>query len=544
MDPPKQSNLGTLMRAGREVYIAAVGLTKVDLTGNVFASVFDLFRDAYERALEASSLREFDAIQVGIMDSEEFENRANIAAKIADRLGLVGVPAVRSETASSTGAAAFHEACYKIRSGDADQVLVIAGERMKTVTTAEATMIMSKTVDPVERRFGFTMPALIALVTQAFFEERAVRGDDVAAVLSRLMYRAHRLGADNPLAAFSGRPEPLSAYFDEQKNLPVATPLHRKDCSPICDGAAAIILTAQPQRVRVSGLGSATDTSSLLDRSELSHLPATRRAAAFAYHDAGIAEIRSLPGLIAEVHDAFNSLLPISLVDLGLFEPGDVIEALVGPLGGDAEPLDPYQNRVTGPRGRIPVNMSGGLKSRGHPVGGTGLFQIAELYLQLVGEFPNPKAQVARPQTGVTNSIGGPGNNVYVTVIEVSDASRPRFEYLPRPQRTIDVVGRPRRPPATLHGRRAKIEAATTIHVTASGEGPIHVALLSVGGRRVFAKFDTPAELGEHLISALAGKRARFLVKDDGDHYFQLVDTRWDIQGLFRDLWDRLGFRT
>ena len=147
--PEKGPNLDSMVRGGREVYIASVGLTKVDLTGKVFGSIFDLFRNAYERATEGITPPTFDAIQVGIMDSEEFENRANIAAKIADRLHLVGVPAVRSETASSTGAAALHEACYKIRSGAADNVLVIAGERMKMVETTEATRIMSKTVDPV-----------------------------------------------------------------------------------------------------------------------------------------------------------------------------------------------------------------------------------------------------------------------------------------------------------------------------------------------------------------------------------------------------------
>ncbi len=153
----------------KDVYIAAVGLTKVDLTGRIFASVFDLFAEAYRKALEDSSVRTFDAVQVGIMDSEEFENRANIATKIADRLGLTGIPAVRSETASSTGAAALHEAYYKIASGEFETVLVLAGERMKMVTTDVATKIMSKTVDPEERRFGFTMPALIALITQAWF---------------------------------------------------------------------------------------------------------------------------------------------------------------------------------------------------------------------------------------------------------------------------------------------------------------------------------------------------------------------------------------
>ncbi len=92
----------------KDVYIAAVGLTKVDLTGRIFGSVFDLFAEAYRRALQDSSVRRFDALQLGIMDSEEFENRANIATKVADRLGLTGIPAIRSETASSTGSATLN----------------------------------------------------------------------------------------------------------------------------------------------------------------------------------------------------------------------------------------------------------------------------------------------------------------------------------------------------------------------------------------------------------------------------------------------------
>ena len=158
----------------KSVYIAGDGLTKVDLTGRVFGSIFDLFAEAYRRALEDSPVRSFGAVQIGIMDSEEFENRANIAAKVVDKIGLTGAPAIRSETASSTGAAAFHEAYYKIASGEFDHVLVLAGERMKNVTTDVATEIMSRTVDPVERRFGFTMPGLIALVTQAWLRERGI----------------------------------------------------------------------------------------------------------------------------------------------------------------------------------------------------------------------------------------------------------------------------------------------------------------------------------------------------------------------------------
>ncbi|MFQ5513015.1 MAG: beta-ketoacyl synthase N-terminal-like domain-containing protein [Myxococcota bacterium] len=537
--PPKLSTLHRMRAGVRDVYIAGVGLTKVDLTGKIFASVFDLFQDAYRRAQEGFARVSFDAIQVGIMDSEEFENRANIAAKIADRLGLVGVPAVRSETASSTGAAAFHEACHKIRSGAADHVLVIAGERMKTVTTLEATHIMSKTVDPVERRFGFTMPALIALMTQVFCDERRLRGPEVADVLSRLMHRAHAFGAENPLAAFSGRPEPLSAYFDTERNLPVATPLHRKDCSPICDGAAAIILTAMPRAVRVAGLGAATDTSSLLDRTELARMEATRRAAEFAYYEAGIRDIRNVEGLIAEAHDAFNSLLPMNLVDLGLFDPAEAIDALIGKGRGEAEAQDPFANPLTGPHGRIPVNLSGGLKARGHPVGGTGLFQIAELFLQLTGRFPNPRAQAPDRRMGIAHSIGGPGNNIFVTLLERAGNRREVTEHLPEPPRYLRPTGSPRAPASELHGRRARIEAATTIHVTATESAPIHIALLSIGDRRVFAKLDHPVEPGV----TLSGQSARFLVKDDGDHYFQLVRDRWDVQSLFRSLRERMQLR-
>lgn len=514
----------------KPVYIAGVGLTKVDLTGRVFGSVFDLFAQAFARALQDSRIRSFDAVQIGIMDSEEFENRANIAAKVVDRLGLRGVPAVRSETASSTGAAAFHEACYKIASGHCESVLVLAGERMKTVTTEVATSIMSKTVDPEERRFGFTMPGLIALVTQGWFAQQGIDREAAPAILARLMRRAHALGAENPLAAFYGKPEPLEAYFDEKKNLPVATPLMRKDCSPICDGAAAIILTSKPDAVRVAGLGSATESSSVLDRVALDHLDATRQAARVAYYRAGIRDPGRLAGIVVEAHDAFNSLLPIDLVDLGLLPAEEVVEALVG--NPAEEPGDPFAHPVTGVAGRIPTNLSGGLKARGHPVGGTGLFQIAECALQLMDRFPNPRAQVRGANLGVAHSIGGPGNNVYVTVIERSDSLR-LPEAVPEPRLHFEAV-QPKAVPdlSKLDGASATVEAATTIHVTASGHpGPVHVAVVNLDGTRIFARLDEAGEPGDETREALAGQRVKLLVRDDGDSYFQ-IDRAADRSGI------------
>src|SRR5262245_17091702 len=458
------------------------------------------------------------------MDSEEFENRANIATKVADRLGLTGIPAVRSETASSTGAAAFHEAYYKVASGEFETVLVLAGERMKMVTTEVATAIMSKTVDPEERRFGFTMPALIALITQAWMRERGIGGRDVADVLARLMLRAHALGARNPLAAFYGRPEPLAAYFDASANLPVATPLMRKDCSPICDGAAALVLTSRPRAGRVAGLGSATETSSILDRDELTSLEATRRAARIACWRAGIADLRAQEGLVVEAHDAFNSLLPIGLTDLGLVDADDAIEALVGPLAGD--PQDPLANPVTGPRGRVPTNLSGGLKARGHPVGGTGLFQISECFLQLVERFPVREAQVPGARLGVAQSIGGPGNNNYVTLLERSDTRRRREEV--RPPRML-FESRRQRParelPAKLHDASATVVAATAIPVTAGGGPPLHVALLESEGRRLFARLD-PEQETSVSDQELAGQKVRVRITSDGDPIFTLGPQR------------------
>jgi acetyl-CoA acetyltransferase len=502
----------------KPVYIAGVGLTKVDLTGRVFGSVFDLFAEAFEKALADSRVSSFGAVQVGIMDSEEFENRANIAATLADRLGLRGVPAIRTETASSTGAAAFHEACHKVAAGACESVLVLAGERMKTVTTEVATAIMSKTVDPEERRFGFTMPALIALVTRAWMQAQGIGPRRGREILSRLMWRAHALGAENPLAAFHGRPEPLTAYFDPAKNLPVATPLTRKDCSPICDGAAAVIVTSRPEGLRVAGLGSATESSSVLDRAALDHLDATRLAASRAYFQAGIAEPRALEGLVVEAHDAFNSLLPIDLADLGLATPGEAVAALVGDLG--APPLDPLRHPVTGVAGRAPINLSGGLKARGHPVGGTGLFQIAECALQLMERFPNPRAQVPRARLGIAHSIGGPGNNVYVTVLERADSKRRREPVLaPRLVfgRSPDAGRRRLTAPRDLEGAVGQVLAATTIHVAAGpSAGPLPVAVVLVDGVRHLARLDPAAAADAPPEEALAGQRVRLLLGADG----------------------------
>ena len=215
---------------------------------------------------------------------------------------------------------------------------------------------------------------------------------------------------------------------------------------------------------------------------------------------------------------------------------------LIGETG--STPEHPAQHPVTGVRGRIPTNLSGGLKSRGHPVGGTGLFQISEVFLQLTERFPNPRVQVAGARIGVAHSIGGPGNNVYVTVLEKTESNRKREE-VPRPRMQFTSGDRPRerRDEKSFQGGNAVVEASTTIHVTTSAHrAPIHVALLRIDGRRVFAKLDHAYHEGEGMEAVLAGRKVKLLVKDDGDHYFQVPRGRsFDLGRLVQAIRRRTG---
>ena len=254
--------------------------------------------------------------------------------------------------------------------------------------------------------------------------------------------------------------------------------------------------------------------------------------ASLAYWRAGIARPHELENVVVEAHDAFNSLLPIDLIDLGLAAPEDAVEFLVGDLASPAP--HPLANPVTGPSGRLATNLSGGLKARGHPVGGTGLFQIAECFLQMTGRFPNPRAQVAGATLGLAQSIGGPGNNVYVTVLEREDSRRRRDEVAP-PRVHFERSPRPASlDENALDGARAVVDASTTIHVTGKdAPEPAHVAILSINGQRVFAKLDREASAELPPEEMLTGQKVRLLVKDDGDQYFQLEPGGLGLGGIF-----------
>lgn len=382
---------GTRGRLGRvtEVFIAGVGMTRFGRRPEPLA---DLVLEAAERAIADSGIEEFDAVFVGAMAPETFLDVSNMASVVVDHLGLVPAPAVRVETASSTGAALFDAAYYAVASGKVERALLVAGEVMTRVSTRRATTLMTGVIDGDERAHGATMPALAGLSARRYMHEYGLTPEEMALVA----VKNHRNGVANPHAQIRKEITVEEAIASKI----VSDPLRLYDCAPISDGAAAVVLVGGARRgaVRVAGLGHATDRLAVEMRDSLTTFASTRLSAAQAYRRAGIGP--SDIG-VAEVHDAFTIFEIIGTEDLGFFAPGEGRRAVV--------------EGATGPEGRIPVNLSGGLKARGHPVGASGLAQIVELTWQLRGEAAYP----SRPaRWGLAQSIGGLATNNLVTILE------------------------------------------------------------------------------------------------------------------------------
>jgi acetyl-CoA C-acetyltransferase len=276
-------------------------------------------------------------------------------------------------------------------SGHYENVLVIGAEKMTHLPTKESTKILAKVIDPKERMYGASMPALAAMVTRLYMEKFDLSQEELAQVA----VKNHKNGTMNPYAHFQ---EEIAAE-DVLTSRMIADPLRLYDCSPMSDGACALILTPARGDVRVTGLGQGTDTISLSDRKKLTSFKSTKIAASKAYK---MADIFPQDIDCAELHDAFTSFEIISSEDLGFFGEGE---------GGNA-----LSQGITSLNGDLPINPSGGLKARGHPVGASGLAQIIEIFWQLTKNAG--KRQVDKARVGLTQSTGGLGNNNFVTILE------------------------------------------------------------------------------------------------------------------------------
>lgn len=423
----------------KSVYIGGIGMTRF---GKSSHTLIELVCEAGITALSNTSIQEVDAIYVAAMNPEEFTGESNLASHVAEALGLTGIPAVRVETATSAGAAAFQLAFQGIASGYYRQVLVIGGEKMTHLSTAANTRILAEVIDAQERRCGATMPALAAMITQSYRHRYHLSEARLERVLCQIAIKNHLNGAHNPCAQFRhaiSRSEYLASKM-------IAFPLRLYDCAPISDGAAATVLTAERTDLLVSGIGQGTGPISLRVRSDLTSFPATQIAATKAYEMAAL-EPRDID--FAEVHDAFTSFEVISAEDLGFFgagKAGDAVEAGITSLDGV-----------------LPINPSGGLKARGHPAGASGIAQIVEAVKGLRGEAPFKLKR--EPRRALTHSIGGFGTNNFVTIVERARPARSRVK------KTAIAESRHFRPVRRKHrsariAARARIETFTVLYVT------------------------------------------------------------------------------
>ena len=359
--------------------------------------------------------QDIEAVVVGSQNPFAFNHLDNVAAKIAGLLGISGVKSVLIDTASSSGASAFENAYLEIASGRYEHVLTIGIQKMTDVTTDDATQIIAGVIDKEEAEYGLTMPACGALVAKSLMHHYKLDDAEWLDLASRWAERAHRFADKRPEAHLNFALSAKTYYDDMQsgRNWTFYDPLRLYDCCPQSDAVAACILTSEPQAVQVSGVGAATDLPTIADRGQFGSFPATVIAARYAYAMACLPNIRDMAHkLYVNMHDPFSSFGPVNLLDLGLVDEDEALEALL-------------HDDITGPQGRFPTNLSGGLLARGHPLGATGMVQVVENHRMLL----NTNAY----QMALAHSIGGPINNNVVTLLEKTEhfEQRDRWPFKP-----------------------------------------------------------------------------------------------------------------
>jgi acetyl-CoA C-acetyltransferase len=385
----------------RDVAIVGVGLSR---WGEVWSeSLRSLWTSAALAALDDAGVDSVDAVTVGCMSGGLFIGQEHLGALLVDELGMAGVPATRVESACASGGLALRTGFAEVAAGLADIVLVTGVEKMTDCSGEEATAALATAADQeLEVFYGATFPGLYAMMATAHMERWGTTREQLALVA----VKNHHNGTLNPNAQF--RREVTVA--EVIGSTMVAEPLTILDCSPITDGAAAVVIadleTARKLAkgrplVRIAGVGQATDRIALHARRDLTTLEATVTAAKQAYAMAG----KSPADLnLVEVHDCFTIAEIMVLEALGLCAPGQG-----GPL---------TQSGRTALGGDIPVNPSGGLKAKGHPVGATGVAQAVEIVKQLRGEAG--KRQVEGARVGLTQNMGGTGASTLVHIMEVA----------------------------------------------------------------------------------------------------------------------------
>jgi len=380
------------------VSIVSAGLSKFGKREGLYGR--ELFAEAageaFDRCPKLDPKKDVQALFVGHM-GESYEHQGHTGATMADWAGLLHVPATRTEAACGSSGVALRAGIYAVLSGLCDVVMVGGVEKMTHRTTPEVTEFLAMASDyPFEQWHGITFPGLFALMATAHMHKYGTTERQ----LGMVAVKNHYHGSLNPKAHMQ---KEITLEMALSSRV-IAWPLKLYDCSLITDGASCVILT-KPELakkytdtpVHIIGSGQASDTIGMYEREGFTSLAAAKIAAKQAYEMAGV---KPEDVDCAEVHDCFTIAEIIAYEDLGFCKPGE---------GGKLVEKD--ETRLGG---RLPVNTSGGLKAKGHPVGATGTGQAYEMYLQLTGNAD--KRQVKNAEIGVTHNVGGSGATAAVHV--------------------------------------------------------------------------------------------------------------------------------
>ncbi len=388
--------------------VAIVGVGMIPFGRRDEDSLLDMLAYASLKALDDASLgdKTVDAVYVGNMGAGAVQHQTSVASSLVDRLSLLPAAADAIENGPASGGSAVKNGLLAVASGYYDLVLVAGGEKMREITGWRATDFVATMTHPqAEYPYGVTLPGMAGMFTRLYMEKYGVTREMLVAV----SIKNQEMGTRNPYAHVEMALS-KEGIFDSPhaivNNPPAADPLHLYDACPVSDGAAALILCPLDMArqfnktpVLVAGFGQATDTHTLQERSDPTDLKAVTLAAKQAFERA---KLKPSDIHVAELHDAFTILEIAESEHVGFFKKGE---------GGKAV----LEGR-TRLGGQIPINVSGGLKARGHPVGATGVAQIVDIVWQLRHELPKDR-QVKNAQNGLTVNFGGFGNNVTAFVL-------------------------------------------------------------------------------------------------------------------------------
>lgn len=383
--------------------VAIVGIGKTAFGAFPDRDLRSLAVEAVENALSDAdvSAAAVQAFYLGNFAGPSFVGQNHLAPYVGAAAGFDGIPCTRFEDACASGGSAFFHAWMSVAAGVYDLVVAAGVEKMTSQSTPRVTEILAGAGDMAgEGRAGATFPALFAMIARRHMHQYGTTREQLAAV----SVKNHANGAKNPLAHM----RKVITLEQAMAGKPIAEPLNVYDCSLISDGAAAVVIVPLERAAqyttryaRIRAVAQTSDRVALDSKSDITEFPAVKSAGQKAYAMAGVG-----PETIelAELHDCFTIAEVIASEDLGFVTKGQG-----GPFAAAG---------CTAINGRIPINTSGGLKAKGHPVGATGVGQICDVVIQLRGEAG--ERQVTRHRIGLTQNLGGSGATCVVTILEAA----------------------------------------------------------------------------------------------------------------------------